>query len=224
MATSVVGSVVFLKIAEFARRSASEQARLRAQLEAVIAVVTAEVPPASRLVLEAADGMAVVLLDDPQAALRVGTKALTAGAAGLPLAAGLNHGALQLSGRKGGEGMTGDGIAVAANIADFAESSRLFASRAFCEALAEAAPGREALLRPAGTFKDAGLRSHEVFAPDTYGLVRRRRRYGAVALVLTIALAAGGMTWRAHTGRPPFVDMVLAKYTYLHGLVQRARN
>jgi hypothetical protein len=32
------------------------------------------------------------------------------------------------------------------------------------------------------------------------------------------------VTWRAHTGRPPFVDMVLAKYTYLHGLVQRARN
>ena len=77
MAASVVGSVVFLKIAEFARRSASEQARLRAQLEAVIAVVTAEVPPASRLVLEAADGMAIVLLDDPQAALRLGTQALT---------------------------------------------------------------------------------------------------------------------------------------------------
>src|SRR3954471_22535494 len=136
MAASVVGSVVFLKIAEFARRSASEQARLRAQLEAVIAVVTAEVSPASRLVLEAADGMAIVFLEAPEAALRIGTKALTAAAAGLPLAAGLNHGALQLSGRKGRAGMAGGGIAVAANIADFAESWRLFASRAFCEALA----------------------------------------------------------------------------------------
>src|SRR5881394_1409526 len=106
MAASVVGSVVFLKIAEFARRSASEQARLRAQLEAVIAVVTAELAPASRLVLDAADGAAV-----------------------------LNHGALQVSGRKGAEGMTGDGIAVAANIAAFADSSRLLASRAFREAL-----------------------------------------------------------------------------------------
>jgi class 3 adenylate cyclase len=223
MATSVVGSVVFLKIAEFARRSASEQARLRAQLEAVIAVVTAEVPPANRLVLEAADGMAIVFLRDPQAALRVASRALTAGAAGLPLAAGLNHGALQLSGRKGAEGMTGDGIAVAANIADFAESSRVLASRAFRDALAEASPGREALLRPAGTFTDAGLRSHEAFMPDQRAIVGRKRRYGAVALVLTIAFAAGGLGWRAQAGRPPFVDMVLAKYTYLHGLVQRAR-
>ena len=121
--------------------------------------------------------------------------------------------------------MTGDGIAVAANIADFAESSRLFASRAFCEALAEAAPGSEALLRPAGTFKDAGLRAHEVFAPDS----RRRSRAVDAAMgpwrwCSRSHLPAAVVTWRAHTGRPPFVEMVLAKYTYLHGLVQRARN
>jgi hypothetical protein len=223
MPGSVVGSVVFLKIAEFARRPASEQARLRAQLEAVIAVVTAEVPPANRLVLDAADGLAVVLLRDPQAALRIGRRALNAAAAGLPLAAGLNHGALQLAGRKGGEGMTGDGIAVAANIAAFAESSRLLASRAFRDALAEAAPGREASLRPAGTFTDSGLRSHEVFAPDERALGRRRRRYSATALVLTVGLLAGGLGWRSHEGRPAFVDVVAAKYTYLQGLVQRTR-
>ena len=223
MAASVVGSVVFLKIAEFARRSASEQARLRAQLEAVLAVVTADIAPASRLALDAADGAAVVLLNDPQAALRVASGALAAAAAGLPLAAGLNHGALQLSGRKGAEGMTGDGIAVAANIAAFADSSRLFASRAFRDALAEAAPGREASLRPAGTFTDAGLRSHEIFAIDERACERRRRRYGAAALVLIVAFAAGALTWRAHEGRPPLVDVVVAKYTYLHGLVSRVR-
>ena len=49
---------------------------------------------------------------------------LTAVAAGLPLSAGLNHGALQLAGRKGGEGMTGDGIAVAAAVAEFAPAAR----------------------------------------------------------------------------------------------------
>jgi len=63
VSASLVGSVVFLKIAEFARRTASEQARLRAQLEAVIAVVTAEIDPESRIVLEAADGAAIVLID-----------------------------------------------------------------------------------------------------------------------------------------------------------------
>src|SRR5207302_915357 len=59
VSASLVASVVFLKIAEFARRSASEQARLRAQLEAVVAVVTAEIDPANRVVLEAADGAAL---------------------------------------------------------------------------------------------------------------------------------------------------------------------
>src|SRR3954470_18390595 len=166
MNSSIVASVVFLKIQDFARRPASEQARLRAQLEAVVAVVTAEVPPASRIVLEAADGAAVVFIADPAGALRLGQRALTASAAGLPLAAGLNHGALQLSGKKAAEGSRGDGIAVAASIADSVSSSRLIASRSFRDPLADAAPGAEAELVPAGTFTDLGLRAHEVFTPD----------------------------------------------------------
>ncbi|HYL25862.1 MAG TPA: hypothetical protein VEV21_15835 [Burkholderiales bacterium] len=225
MSASLVGSVVFLKIAEFARRTASEQARLRAQLEAVIAVVTAEIDPESRIVLEAADGAAVVLIDDPRAALRLAQRALTAAAAGLPLTAGLNHGALQLSGRKGAEGLTGDGIAVAANIAEFASSSRLLASRAFREALADAAPGREAMLVPAGNFTDAGLRAHEVFGPNDGGLARRRRRYSAASVVLIVAFVGAGFTWRAtHEPRAPFLSALITKYPYVGELVQRVRH
>jgi hypothetical protein len=224
VSASLVGSVVFLKIAEFARRTASEQARLRAQLEAVIAVVTAEIDPESRIVLEAADGAAVVLIDDPRAALRLAQRALTAAAAGLPLTAGLNHGALQLSGRKGAEGLTGDGIAVAANIAEFASSSRLLASRAFREALADAAPGREAMLVPAGNFTDAGLRAHEVFGPNDGGLARRRRRYSAAGVALIVAFVGAGFTWRAtHEPRAPFLSTLITKYPYVGELVQRVR-
>src|SRR5215218_3059565 len=105
MNASLVASVVFLRIQDFSRRPASEQARMRAQLEAVVAVVTAEIAPRERIVVEASDGAAVVLLEDPIAALRLGGRALTAVAVGLPLSAGLNHGALQLSGNKGAEGM-----------------------------------------------------------------------------------------------------------------------
>jgi len=103
-----------------------------------------------------------------------------AAAAGLPLAAGLNHGALQVSGRKGAEGMTGDGIAVAANIAAFADSSRLLASRAFREALADAAPGREAMLRPAGTF------TRQVFLGETLDPEHIDADYTAGVLRLSI--------------------------------------
>ena len=222
MAASLFASVVFLKIQDFARRSASEQARLRAQLQAVVAVTAAEIAPASRVMLDAADGAAIVVLDDPRGALRLAERALTAVAAGLPLSAGLNHGALQLAGRKGEEGITGDGIAVAAAVAAFAPAARLLASRAFRNALAEAAPGREASLSPAGTFNDPGLRAHELFKPDDKAPARRSLRYTAAAVVVALALVGGGISLRNSNGSPrPFVDAMLEKYPYWRELVQK---
>jgi len=219
---SIVASVVFLRIQDFARRPASEQARLRAQLEAVLAVTTAELDPAGRIVLEAADGAAIVLLRDPIGALRLAQRALTAGAAGLPLSAGLNHGALQLAGRKGTEGMTGDGIAVAASIAEFAAASRLFASRSFRNALADAAPGREVSLVAAGAFKDSGLRDHEVFALDDKAVARRRLRYTVATAMLVVACLGGGIAARISAeSDKPFATAVMDKYPYVRALVRR---
>ena len=222
MPSSLFASVVFLKIQDFARRSATEQARLRAQLQAVVAVTAAEIPPAGRVMLDSADGAAIVVLDDPRAALRLAERALTATAAGLPLSAGLNHGALQLAGRKGAEGMTGDGIAVAASVAAFAPAARLLASRAFRNALAEFSPGLESLLAPAGTFNDPGLRAHELFKPDEKAPARRSLRYTAAAMVVALALVGGGIALRNSNGnQQPFVDAMMAKYPYWKALVQR---
>ncbi len=220
---SLYASVVFLKIQDFARRSATEQARLRAQLQAVIAVTAAEIPPAGRVMLDAADGAAIVVLDDPRAALRLAERALTAVAVGLPLSAGLNHGALELAGRKRGEGMTGDGIAVAAAVAAFAPQARVLVSRSFREAIAERAPGAEAALAPAGTFTDPGLRTHEVFGPNERAPARRGRRYSAIALVLAFALVGTGIAVRSSTpNKRPFVDVVLERTVpYWRALVQR---
>ena len=218
----MVASVVFLKIADFARRPASEQTRLRAQLEAVIAVTAAEIAPANRVMLEASDGAAIVVMRDPIAALRLAQRALTAGAAGLPLSAGLNHGALQLAGKKGAEGMTGDGVAVAASIAEFAGSSKLLASRTFRDAMADAAPGQEATLVPAGTFTDPGLRAHEVFRPDQRAAARRQRRHAVAAIALIVACIGGAIGWRVlNEGQKPFASSVMAKYPYVRALVQR---
>lgn len=222
MPASIVASVVFLRIQDFARRPASEQARLRAQLEAVIAVTAAEIDPAQRLVLEASDGAAVVVLGEARAALRLGARALGAGAAGLPLSAGLNHGALQLAGRKGAEAMTGDGIAVAAAVAEFAAPGRLLASRSFREALADAEPGCEATLVPSGSFKDAGLRTHDVFSADERGPLRRRRRYATLTAVLVAGLLGGGLGARlSHEGHKPLVNALFAKVPYAKALARR---
>ena len=221
--SSLYASVVFLKIQDFARRPATEQARLRAQLQAVIAVTAAEIPPAGRVMLDAADGAAIVVLDDPRAALRLAERALTAVAVGLPLSAGLNHGALELAGRKRGEGMTGDGIAVAAAVAAFAPQARVLVSRAFRDAIAEVAPGAEAALAPAGTFTDPGLRTHEVFGPNERAPGRRSRRYSAIALVVALALVGTGIAVRSSTpNKRPFVDTVVDRTApYWRSLVQR---
>jgi len=242
MSTSVFASVTFLKIQEFARRPVSEQARLRAQLAAVVAVTAAEIEPARRIVLEASDGVAVLLLGDPPEALRLAERALTAVAAGLPLSAGLNHGAVQIAegaganggrgkGRKrSGEGMAGDGIAVAASVAEFATPPRLLASRAFRDALADAAPGAEAALVPAGTFTDTGLRAHELFRPDPRALPRREWRYAGACVASALVLLAGGIGARiAIEGREPFMNSMSAKVQtasrqgqgYWHSLIKR---
>ena len=216
MSTALSASVVFLRIQDFARRPASEQARLRAQLEAVVAVTAAELAPERRLVLDASDGAAIVVLRDPRGALRLAERALEAATAGLPLCAGLNHGTLKTAGKKGNEGMAGDGVAVAASIAQFTAPGRLFASRAFRDALADAEPGLEATLVSAGTFNDPGLRTHELYKADAHAVRRRSRRYALMGVLIAVALIGGGVFERISTrGDVPAIEEMLAKVPFL---------
>ena len=223
MSTTVLASVVILRIHEFARRPVSEQARLRAQLEAVVAVTMAELEPASRIVLDASDGVAIVVLRQPEAALRLAERALSATAAGLPLSAGINHGAVQLMGNGKVEGMMGDGIAVAASVAQFAPPAQLRVSRAFRDALADAAPGREALLVPKGTSTDASLRRHELFARDARAVRRRAGRYRALSAAALVLLVAAGVGWRISIeGQEAFLNGVVTKSeNYMRGLARK---
>ena len=210
MSASFLASVVLLRIHEFARRPVSEQARLRAQLDAVVAVTMAELDPEGRIVLDTSDGVAIVVLRDPEGALRLAGRALAAAAAGLPLAAGINHGAVQLSGDGKAEGMMGDAIAVAASVAQFAPPAQLRVSRAFRDALADAAPGAEALLVPKGTSADASLRRHELFARDARVVRRRAQRYRVLSVAALAVLIAAGVGWRMSVeGQAAFVERVV---------------
>jgi hypothetical protein len=199
---SVFASVAFLKIHDFGRRPVVEQARLRAQLEAVVAVTLPALGEADRVLLDAADGIALVVLGSPGAALEVAERALAAGAAGLPLAAGVTHGAVRRTGSGAAAGLMGDGIAVAAAIAEFAGPQKLLATREFRDALADAAPGSEVRLAPAGTHTDAGLRAHELYRPAPRGAVRRARRYLAATVAAVLLLVGAGTAWRASVEGP----------------------
>jgi hypothetical protein len=225
MSVSVLASVVILRIHEFARRPVSEQARLRAQLEAVVAVTMGELDPESRIVLDASDGVAIVVLRDPVGALQLAGRALSAAAAGLPLAAGINHGAVQLTGNGKAEGMMGDGIAVAASVAQFAPPAQLRVSRAFRDALADAAPGSEALLVPKGTSTDASLRRHELFARDARAVRSRERRYRLLSAVAIVVLVGAGVGWRMSVdGQDAFLKNVVTKSeSMVRGLAKKVR-
>jgi len=213
MTASAMASVVFLRIHDFGRRPVSEQARLRAQLEAVVAVTTAELESASRIVLDASDGMAIVVLRDPRGALRLAGRALSAAAAGLPVSAGINHGAVRVIGNGKPEAMVGDGIAVAAAVAQFAPPSELRVSHTFRDALSDAAPGAESALVPAGTATDSGLRRHELFTRDKRAAARRRVRYSALSAAAAIALLAAGIGLRiSEEGHEAFMSGVMGKY------------
>ena len=228
----MVASVAFLRIQDFAARPASEQARMRAQLEAVVAVTIAELAPSSRIVLDAADGIAVVVLGDPAGALRVAERALAAAVAGLPLCAGLNHGAVRVLGNGSGEGLVGDGIAVAASMAQFAHPAQLRISRAFRDALADAAPGMEASLVARGASTDHALRSHELYTHDATALRRRSRSYALASVLAVVLLLVSAVGFRiSEQGQDAFVDGIAAKYRattaqgerYMRGLAQKVK-
>src|SRR6266853_1414544 len=61
-------------------------------------------------------------------------------------------------------------------------------SRSFRDAMADASPGLESGVFPAGVFTDAGLRTHELFSPDGRVAERRRTRFFALAVAAVIGL------------------------------------
>lgn len=197
-----LASVVFARITEFARRPVAEQARMRAQLEAALAVSMAAMPPQNRIVLDAPDGIAVAVLRDPAGALDVAERWLNATAAGVPVAIAINHGAIRLAQELGDQqGLIGDAIGTAAAIAHFAGAGRAFVSRAFRDALAEADPGRSACLKPAGVFTDANVRTHELLAPVPGARSRRRSVLAAVGVTLVFGIGAALVAFQADLRR-----------------------
>jgi len=228
---SLFASVAFLKIHDFGRRPVVEQARLRAQLEAVVAVTLPELRENSRVVLDAADGIALVVLGDARGTLRIAERTLAAGVAGLPLAIGITHGAVRQSGKGSGDGLLGDGIAVAAAIAELAGPQKLLLTREFRHALADAAPGAEAAVAAAGTHTDASLRAHELYKPDLRAARNRSRRYAAASALAVLAFLGAGVAYRASIEGPQaYADRVSAVMRngvaqvkgYAQGLLRRA--
>jgi hypothetical protein len=215
-----LASVIFARITEFVRRPVAEQARLRAQLEAALAVSLDEYPADRRIVLDAPDGVAVVILDDPAGALEIAQRCSLVTTAGVPVAIAINHGAVRPApDDEGLQGLIGDAIGTAAAIAHFAGAGRLVVSRTFRDALAAAAPHRAVGLQPAGVFTDANVRTHEVLSPDPNVAGRRRKVLAAVGAIAMVGFAAGAVVFREDIRREVYAGKpgVLAFDVYPDG-------
>lgn len=193
-----LASVFYLRLADFSFKPVAEQARLRAQLEAAVGAALTTLAPEQRAVLDAPDGIVLVVLADPALALSLAQACLTAAGA-LPLCIGGNHGPVApVDAGDGIDGLAGDGIRSAATAAVFARSGQMLLTAGFRAALAAHAPDRSAELRRAGVFSDASIRTHELFFSDPGQRRGRRVRLLAAAAVAVAALLGGGLSLRGH--------------------------
>jgi len=196
-------SVAFLRIPRFATRGVSEQAALKQELEATVHAAIAPLAEADRAVLEAEDGIAVVIFGDPARALDA-MEGLH-GRAGAVLQIGLNFGPLALTDRGSDARVFGDGLTAAAAAARFASADRVLVTEDFSRALALRDPERAAGLAPAGDFTDTRVRLHSLYAPDPARRSAYRRRmlaYGVAGVVAILSLGFAARSAR-HALFPP---------------------
>lgn len=195
-AAAQAASVVVLRLADFAARPLAEQVELGERLEAALGAAIEPLDPAGRIVLDAPEGAALALLGAPADALEVGAR-VRAAAPALPLCIGINHGPVRLArDRAHGPALVGDALAAGAHIAGFAKPGATLVSRSFRDALAAAAPAAARRLRPAGTFTDASIRAHEVFAADRAAPASSGRRRFLIGAVGVVGIVAAGLAVR----------------------------
>jgi class 3 adenylate cyclase len=186
----VPASVVVLRLADFGRKPVTEQARLKGELEALAARAIEPLAAPDRIVLEAPDALAVVVLARPQAALELAERC-EAAAAELALCVGVNHGPVrQANDSLRGPGIVGDGVATGMVLANAATPGRLLASRPFHEALEASGSRRAVDLTAAGELTDASVRRHEIYTLRPK-VARPRDRRALVILALGSAAILG---------------------------------
>lgn len=187
--------VAFIRIPQFDTRPAAEQAALKAKLEDCVLAAIARVAPADRAVLDAGDGLALVLFGEAERALDV-AQAIHRAEGAPALQMGLNYGPLALSAPGPEARVLGDGLSGAAAAARFADPAKVLVTDTFAKLLQATAPDRARELAEAGDFTDTRVRIHRFFSPDPELRAVRRRRIALYAIGGVIAILLIGVIGR----------------------------
>lgn len=209
-ATPAGWSVIALLLKEFSRQAVAEQARLKSQLEALVAIAVQPLSPEGRIVLDAPEGLVVVVLANPNEALAVAERA-QAGAADLPVCLAVNYGPVKaMKDASGAPRLVGDGILSAVTLANLATRGRMLLSRPFREAVVRIAPHRARTLVSVGAFTDATVRSHELFTIDPRAAILSRRRLIAGGGLAVLGIVGAGIAVRVMRERPAVIQFEIS--------------
>ncbi len=204
-----LAAIVALKIRDFLRAPVAEQVKFKAHLERIAEMVLAPLAPESRVVLDAPDGLAVVILGGPADALATAER-LQATTGELALCIGLDYGPVRaVDHERRGRGLVGDGLVAGMALAGATTPGRIAASRAFREVLEWAAPGHAVNLVATESFTDASTRTHEMYTLDKQAAASRRRRFlaaGATGVVVILGLGAAVRGLRSSIVRPAVLE------------------
>jgi hypothetical protein len=209
-ANPVFANVAVLRIPDFNARGVSDQAALKELLERAAREALQGIAAAERVVLDADDGLAVVMFGDHARALRF-AQAFGKEAYGLAVQAGVNYGPLALTSRGNDPRVFGDGLTSAFAAARFAAPGQVLVTREFAQMLGRRNPERAAELASAGDFTDTRVRQHTFYTPDPKrGAIHRRRlwMYGIAGVAAILLLGVGAREARIRL-TPPAPAMLM---------------
>lgn len=147
---TLVCSVLFLDIADYSKRSVTDQIRLKQLFNAALSQALVQVSTRDRIIVDTGDGAAITFPGGPESALLVAL-AMLDHAEELPMRMGINLGPVhRLSDLNGNENVIGDGINVAQRIMSFAEPGQLLVSRAYYEVVTRMSREYEKLFTKGG--------------------------------------------------------------------------
>ena len=179
-----IGSVVFVDIVGYSKKSVSEQIIVKDRFTALLSDALVDIPQEQRLILDTGDGAALSFLGDPEDALFVSMSMRdiinrAAAQAGIslpdaadvatpdqvmPLRIGINLGPVKLvRDINGHPNIVGDGINVAQRIMTFAQPGQIVVSRSFYDVVSVISDEYAKLFRYEGSRTDKHVREHEIY-------------------------------------------------------------
>jgi hypothetical protein len=192
-----LASVVFLCVPAMKGKPVAEQALLRGALERALGRACDGLLETERLVLDTPNGMLLVVLGKPHAALQAAQRALAAGSERI-FGVSINHGPVTATfGTARDARLAGDGIDAVLSFGIQTGPGALVISRAFFEALAKSAPDAAATFFAIAPFTDEQVRSYELLAQNAAEQRAAARRLWLITGLACTAIIAGGVAARS---------------------------